>query len=443
MSPVSSGLESKGLISNIIITMGRQLSVGLLQLLFVIAIARMLGPEGNGIYSVALLLPGLLVNMLNLGVGPANVYYVASGKRDMAAAYSSSMILAPIISVLGFIIGATLIEFYSEAWFPGVPDIILWLAILAFPIGIFQLYLLSLLQAQHQFRQYNLVLLFAPIVNLIMLALLYLFDYVDLKVMMLVQLAGGGGSLGLTFYFMRGKRIICQKGKQFNHIKEVVNYGYKAHLSNILAYFYYKADLFSVNILVNPASAGIYAIAVQLSERLWLISQAVSTVLLPRLAGMTEEDKRKKLTPVIFRLVLLFTSLMAILFWFVGKLLIDLIFGSEYLQSYEVIQYLLPGIVVTSGSRVLANDIAARGRPDLNMYTSVFVLIINIIGNIILIPWLGVVGAALATSIAYVLNFSLRIWIYCSFVGVSFRHLLSFNFQELHLLIVSIKRGGV
>ena len=65
-----------------------------------------------------------------------------------------------------------------------------------------------------------------------------------------------------------------------------------------------------------------------------------------------------------------------------------------------------------SMSRVLANDIAARGRPELNMYTSFIVITVNVIGNLLLIPKFGLPGAALATTIAYTLNCSFRILVY-------------------------------
>jgi Na+-driven multidrug efflux pump len=65
-----------------------------------------------------------------------------------------------------------------------------------------------------------------------------------------------------------------------------------------------------------------------------------------------------------------------------------------------------------AGSRILANAIAAKGSPQINMYTSAFVMILNIILNIILIPKYGLLGAAVATSIAYSINTILRVWLF-------------------------------
>ncbi|WP_269851929.1 oligosaccharide flippase family protein [Methanosarcina horonobensis] len=52
-----------------------------------------------------------------------------------------------------------------------------------------------------------------------------------------------------------------------NYTKECLGYGWKAHLSNILAFVNYRADLFLVNFFLTPAATGIYLIAVQIAEK--------------------------------------------------------------------------------------------------------------------------------------------------------------------------------
>ena len=164
---------------------------------------------------------------------------------------------------------------------------------------------------------------------------------------------------------------------------------------------------------MGPTAAGVYVIAVGISEKLWLMSQAASTVLLPRLSQLSdEESKRKALTPLIARWVLLSTLLVALILATLAPWLIIWIFGLDYSEALLPLWILLPGIVFGAASRVLANDIAARGLPEWNLYTSLFVVTVNLIGNILLIPGYGLAGAAASTTTAYILNFILRISIY-------------------------------
>jgi O-antigen/teichoic acid export membrane protein len=154
-------------------------------------------------------------------------------------------------------------------------------------------------------------------------------------------------------------------------------------------------------------------VAVQLSERLWMLSQSISTILLPKLSELSnDEDKRLKITPIIARLTLASTAFLSIVFAVVIYPIIPIVFGVNFIDVYIPLLILLPGIVFTSTSRVLANDLAARGKPELNMYTSIVVVVCNIIGNIVLIPLYGLAGAATATTIAYIINFILKIMMY-------------------------------
>ncbi|MDZ7782930.1 MAG: polysaccharide biosynthesis C-terminal domain-containing protein [Halioglobus sp.] len=109
----------------------------------------------------------------------------------------------------------------------------------------------------------------------------------------------------------------------------------------------------------------------------------------------------------------------------IGYPLITLIFGDAFKEAYVPLLVLLPGIVMASGARVLANDIAARGRPELNMYTSVVVVTVNVLGNMLLIPLYGLAGAAIATSIAYALNFMMRLAVHHYSPGHRFLVVLS------------------
>ena len=49
----------------------------------------------------------------------------------------------------------------------------------------------------------------------------------------------------------------------------------------------------------------------------------------------------------------------------------------------------------------MANDIAARGKPEMIAIQSALALVLNIILNLIFIPRFNFVGAALASSISY------------------------------------------
>jgi O-antigen/teichoic acid export membrane protein len=83
--------------------------------------------------------------------------------------------------------------------------------------------------------------------------------------------------------------------------------------------------------------------------------------------------------------------------------MIAIVFGPEYRPARPALLWLLPGLVAIAVGRVMANDVAARGRPGLNLVGSLLGLAVNVTINLLLIPAWGITGAALSSSMSYII----------------------------------------
>lgn len=431
------------LAQNIISTLLRQVSSVVIGLGLSIFLARTLGPEGNGIYTLAILLPTLLTNFLNLGIAPANVYFISRGDISVRNAFQTNLWIGCLLALLGIIAGTLTILLFSNALFPGVPSSILWIALLTFPVNLIQSFLVSLLQGIQDFKRFNGLLIFVPIANILFIIIaIWGFNLDILGALIGYALAQGFG-LYLTIYTLRP--YLSQNNVSvplYKYAKKSINYGWKAHLSNILAFINYRLDIFLVNLFLNPIATGIYVIAVQIAERLWIVSSAVSTVILPRLSELhNNENSRRSLTPLIARWVLLITFISALIIAFTSKFFIRILFGEAYLEASTALLLLLPGIICGSFSRIFANDLAARGRPELNMYTALIIVAINIIANIILIPRFGINGAAVATTLSYASNTITKLYLYSKISQNTWWKSLLMNQDDLILIKGILKKS--
>jgi O-antigen/teichoic acid export membrane protein len=398
----------------------RQVGAGIIQLITLIIIARIYGAEGNGIYSVALLLPTMLAVFLNLGISPANIYFIGTGKVDHKMALRISMGLFSFLVLVGLTFGGLIVHFFSEHWFPGVPESSLWVAVSIFP-AIFMLNILSgIFQGLQKFNVYNYLAIIPPLSTLMIIAFFIAFEKKGINYLLFSYLAGFVLAIFASLYWFAKLQVDHLVPKNNNYVNDMLVYGYKAHISNLMSFINYKLDLFLVNLLVGPLAAGVYVVAVQLGERLWILAQSVSSVLLPRLSQFEgREDLRDKMTPIISRWVFCLTVVASLLLAASGYPLLRFVFGKEFLPALSPLLYLLPGIVAGALSKILASDIAARGKPELNMYTTFASVPLNLAGNLLLIPWMGLSGAALATSITYVLILAMILWIYKSLTGIT------------------------
>ena len=416
----------------------RQIFTALIGLLLVVLVARFYGPEGNGVFAVALLLPSTLIQILNLGLPSSNVFFLGKNLNLIKEIFILNFWITLILCIFGIFVGAVLITFFHDVLFPGIDYNLLWIALLCFPLGLIQTIVNSLFHALEKFRLYNILLILPPVT--LVASLLYLISVEETEIKYLVgsQLFSSIITTIVSVYWIRKIDLSDKLDLQLQDLsRQLIKFGIKSHLSNLVTFLNYKIDIFLTNLLLGPVAVGIYVIAVSLSERLWIFSHSASTVIYPRLVRMSgDESERKLLTPLISRWVFFITLIFACISFFVINFLVQFFFGDEYLEASLIYLFLLPGVLFLSCSRILSNDIASRGKPEYNLYISSVVLFVGIIGNLIFIPIFELEGAACATSISYFFHLLLTVKTYNKFSNNTFFDSLFIKYSDL----IDIKR---
>lgn len=407
-------------------TFSRQVGVTAFQLLFTMLLARYLGKENYGFYALALMLPQLLMKVLNMGMGPSLVYYLARDELSFATGFRRIISATLGLTIVGLSLEYFVIYFFGEKVFPGVPLNVLVVAAFLFPVLLLQELLPNLLLGIQRFKEYNLSYTVFPLVSLIAAWLLLTYVGVEVKYAIIAfalgQLASVIWLVILSLKVMRGDAT--EIPDEVSWI-QLFSYSWKIHTSNIIGFLNYRIDLFLINLLSSAATVGVYFIAVQIVEKLWLLSQAVNTAIFPHLSGKYKRNsKDTSVTEVLGSATFMVTALSALILALLSAYIIELFFGVDYLDSAPVLLILLPGILASSVGRLLSNDFSARGKPMINVYVGLATVSINVLANIYFIPRLGAEGAAWATTISYGFNLCIKLVIYQVVVGVPFWRIL-------------------
>lgn len=382
-----------------------------------VVLARVLGPEGRGVYALATLLPSLIVTFGNLGIGPATAYYVARGDFSREEIVGSNVLFSLGIGGIGILGGLAVVLFCGETIFPGVPASYFVLALLLVPAEVFFSYLRYVLLGAHRIKEFNYVQIIhsALFLGFVALALLGLRAGVIGAILAVLFTR-----LGVDVVVFRlAKRVAGGIDLKSNptYMKRVTTYGLQAHLANTLGFLNYRVDMFLVNGFLGPTAVGLYAVGVVPAEKLWMISQAASIVLFPRVAAQTEEQRRKEFTPLVARTVLWTTALAALVLAFLSPRIVLLLYSAAFLPAVSALQALLVGIVALSAGRVLSNDLSGRGFPWLNIPIGLAAVTANVLFNILWIPRYGIVGAAWASTASYTISFLMALLFYCRLSG--------------------------
>ena len=190
-------------------------------------------------------------------------------------------------------------------------------------------------------------------------------------------------------------------------IKKMFRFGGFSFLANEFALVVSTADILCISYLLKDASlVGFYYIAVALMRGFRLIPSTIMQTALPYISEKSIDAQSTQ--NLYFKLLKKMTLLMlfvCIVLYFVGGKFLVLLFGNTYIPSVPVFNVLLIGLFFWSVGSVSGITLLGRGRPDLNFYTVLIEGALNIALNIVFIIQMGIIGAAVATSITYFIRF--------------------------------------
>lgn len=195
---------------------------------------------------------------------------------------------------------------------------------------------------------------------------------------------------------------------------------WKSSVTRISQLLIYRLDLFLLAYLIGEESLGLYVPAVFLASQLNHVGDAVGFVLYPSVA-------RSEMSSVhaadACRILMLLSCALAVAISLTGTCVLWVIWGSAFEAAYTPLLYLLPGYVALTPAKALSAYLAVETRFHATMKASLSGLSINTIVNLLLIPELGVIGAAIATSMALIAVSILLTRDFCQATGLSISRL--------------------
>ncbi len=383
--------------------------------LAVILISRELGTEGRGITALYQSTANLAYVFLSLGLGSACIYYLSRGDITGRMAMEAGLaITAMAMALTALGLALTSIIFIGHLTYDGVPY---WLAIVAVPSLIqFQL-LEAVLRGQGRFGAMNVLNLTVP------LAVLLAFIGVELTVGLTVTRAVHAWSFAflppIVFGYILGGPSIWPHGfLPFRRLMPILVFGAQSQAGNLIQLLNYRLDTFLILALTNATGVGLYATGVSLSEGLWFIANSAAVVLVTNLSAGDEAYKRR-MTPLVCRTTILVTAAAAVAAAAVSPFVVPFVFGEGFDKAVVPFLCLLPGTVALAGAKILSAYVFSRGRPTINTLVAIAALVVTVVADLILIPWLGVTGAAIGASLAYCMSLILTAMAYRSLSGGS------------------------
>lgn len=368
-----------------------------IKMLVTIKIANYLQPENFGILNGALIYVMLFAAVASLGLDQVIVKelhtYPKERDRILGTAFGmkfiAGMVCIPVIYLSWF--------FFSLEDTPYI-----YVLILSF-IGIFQSFNVidSYFQAEVRSKYIMQVqiagTLFSALIKIVLIytkSPLELFIYASIADFIWLALGY------FIIYNRKGRRLLNWRFDS-KLSKKLIAFSWPLIISGIMVSLYMNIDQLMLHEMIGAAAQGTYTTAVNFSAALYFIPSAIVSSLFPAILNARRDDPERyqKRLQNLYDLMVWFSMSFALVVTFASPLIYK--FMPKYSEAGPILAvHVWSGIFVFLGT---ANGqyMIAENFSKLTFFRTGIGAVINILLNLWLIPLMGIMGAAIATLIAY------------------------------------------
>lgn len=422
------------------------LSTYITRFAFGVVLARSLGPDMVGLYSLSLTVTQIAATLASLGLSAAMARYVsiAASQEDEDGIWGTIQIGIAIPSLVSAILAAGIILLARPISYRvfGRSDLapLLRLASLSIPL----LSMVSMLSAITQgFKRMEYKVYAEDItLNLLKLILLVVLVGLGYKVMgaMIGHIVALAVAMAMLLYFVH--RLFPLNRSPYTSkrkIGEILSFSLPLYLSGLLSRFSGGLETLMLGFFGVMSGVGIYTTALRLSDIGKMFHHSLQRIAVPMIADLYHQNKMDQLGQVyqtITRWGMTFNLPVFLTLAIFAKPLL-VIFGADFVAGTAGLIILAFGTLFNASTGVCGSVVTMTGHSRLTFANSIIYLVTNIALDLLLIPAWGGIGAALAVTVTDVIINILR----TVQVFVLFR-IWPYNRSFLKPVIASVVAGG-
>lgn len=395
-----------------------------------IIIARSLGPSGKGIYSLAIMIPAMAATLISMGIDFSNMYFIGKKKYPIGSIVGNAFFCSSCFGGGVVLLLLSMVPFLTAYFLKGASRIYLYTTVPIIPFLLLFGNIYYILLGYRNMLKFAVLNVLRPFSYLAMLVLFYYFFKLSVYRAVWAYIFGLalGLSIGIYFLIKSGYCIGLTTNKKI--FVEALKFGSKQHLGTIFQFFNYRLDVLIIAALLTNSDVGLYSVAVLVGGMIWYIPNSLGQILYPKIAS-SDIETANKFTPLVCRNTVLLTSVATLILYGVSGTIIPWLFTDQFVPSVMALKLLLPGVFFLSISKVLGSDLTGRGFPQYSTFASFVSLVLTVTLDLLLIPRFGINGASVASSISYMVNAFVIIYLFIKNTGIRIFDILIFKAEDI------------
>ena len=308
---------------------------------------------------------------------------------------------------IAMVMGFYCLLFWALSYFPTAFDRIVphgyeGITLLLTFVYSFHNFNLNVFLGKEKVSTFNWIFLLQIFVQVSAMALLiFVFDFKDAHAFVYSLLCGYITAFIVGFVLMIRMVKGGEKAPFLLTAKEMLKYGYVIQLSTLVSTLNRRLSIFLLRQHCTKDDVGVYGAGTQLGEGVKVFGLSVSMVQFSRLSNLTDKDEIVALTIKFLKFTVVLTFLALVALACLPVSFFEWFFTDEFGQVKEIILLMSPGLLFLSAHMIFTHYFSGTGIPKYNLFASLVGLAVTVPSTFILIPLIGITGAAVSFSCTY------------------------------------------
>ncbi len=398
--------------------------ISLSGLILIPIISKNLSTIDYGIWNQVNTTIALVPNIANLGL-PYTMVRFLSAEKDKIRIRDSFYSMLAIVFLISLLISIIFLIFQTpiaNSIFEGNLEVLYIVAVISF-FACMNLMLISFFRTFQQIKRYSIFLILQTYIGITISAYLVLTGH-NIQTVILGLLIGY-----LAVFIMMGVLIFIYLGlsmPKFKNLKEELNFAIPTIPSNISSWMVDSSDKYVIGIFLGAAAVAYYSPSYALGSILLMFLSPFALLLPSILPKYFEEGNLKQVNIVLkysMKYFLLITIPAAIGLSLLSKPLLMILTKPEIaMNGYLITPFVCLGAIFMGIYGITNNILILEKKTKILGNIWILVGVLNFVFNIVTVPFIGIIGAALVTMICYFIAFIITIFYSKKYIELPFEY---------------------
>jgi O-antigen/teichoic acid export membrane protein len=215
-----------------------------------------------------------------------------------------------------------------------------------------------------------------------------------------------GGAVNAAWALRLARTEEAHRGPEHG-VRAAGGFGFRAWVNDLFQFINVRPDLFILSAYWGAADTGVYAVTISITSLVWILSQPLASVVLPRTAsleaagadvplGSANAPQASAVRHAVLVCALTAVAVVPIL------AIAPLVWGSGFERIPDLGLIVVPGVALLGVARVMVAAFTGRGAANHALLVGVLSFPLTVVAYLLVIPDHGDTGAAIVSCGSYV-----------------------------------------